>query len=284
MNIYVSSDNAVYCDIDGVLFNKDKTEIVTFPCGRSGAYDIPIIIPNGVTKIGDDAFASCKKITSITVPVGVTTIGERAFQGCLQLTDVSLPVGLKLIDSWGFSGCKSLKHIDLPDGVETIEWGAFYCCYDLESISLPATLKSIAESTFGYDSKLRDVYYGGTQDQWNLISIADYYNEPLNQATIHFAAIDLIEFVLPSSLSFIESEAFAGINAQVIVIPASVGAIESRAFADCPNLVMLYFEGSPNKIAKDAIAGCGTVTVSARQYSSAIVWATELGLPVIQHD
>jgi len=85
-NIYVESGNQNYCSIDGVLFNSDKSELVTFPAGRTGEYQIP----SSVTNIGSSAFYACSSLTSITLPSSVTTIDYGAFDYCENLKSIYL--------------------------------------------------------------------------------------------------------------------------------------------------------------------------------------------------
>lgn len=83
-SINVSADNETYSSVDGVLFNKDKTELVCFPCGKSESYDIP----NGVTKINAYAFCYCTKLVSLSIPESVVAIGDYAFNECESLVNV----------------------------------------------------------------------------------------------------------------------------------------------------------------------------------------------------
>ncbi len=85
-NINVDENNTVYSEQDGVLFNKDKTELVQYPVGKtSPAYSIP----NGVTTICANAFYTCKTLEKITIPTSVTAIGRGAFNACSNLTTVN---------------------------------------------------------------------------------------------------------------------------------------------------------------------------------------------------
>ena len=85
-NINVSDNNRNYSSIDGVLFNKDKTEIIKYPEGKeSKSYKIP----NSVTSIGDWEFSGCSSLTNITIPESVTSIGYYAFLRCGSLTSIT---------------------------------------------------------------------------------------------------------------------------------------------------------------------------------------------------
>ncbi len=83
-SITVSEDNEYYSSSNGVLFNKDKSELIQYPIGNSNT---DYIIPNSVTSIGYKAFAECTNITTITIPSKVTSIGDFSFY-CPNLTDV----------------------------------------------------------------------------------------------------------------------------------------------------------------------------------------------------
>ncbi len=83
--INVSSGNASYTGVDGVLFNKNKTTLVAYPAGKETVYTIP----DGVTSIGVGAFSYCKSLTQITIPDSVTSIGNSAFSYCLKLQTIN---------------------------------------------------------------------------------------------------------------------------------------------------------------------------------------------------
>ena len=124
-------------------------------CGEGGA----VVIPDGVTSIGDYAFQYCIRLTNITIPDGVTSIGNGAFSGCTSLTSITIPDGVTSIDEYAFYGCQSLTSITIPDGVTSIGKWAFCGCISLER-----------------------VYYKGTASNWKKISI-DRENTALREAT-----------------------------------------------------------------------------------------------------
>ena len=125
VSINVADNNQVYCDIDGVLFNKDKTEIIIYPTGKPSAR---YSIPDGVTSIGDYAFFDCTSLSSIEIPDSVTEIGNSAFYHCTGLSSITIPVDVREIGSQAFLDCTGLVYIRIPNGVTSIGWKAFDKC------------------------------------------------------------------------------------------------------------------------------------------------------------
>jgi len=106
-NITVDTNNQNFSDIDGVLFNKDKTIVIQYPTRRAGAY----IIPDSVIEIGSNAFTYSWYLTNITIPNSVTSIKNHAFYGCNNLIDITIPASVSNIGGWTFYNCTSLKDI-----------------------------------------------------------------------------------------------------------------------------------------------------------------------------
>ena len=101
-----------------------------------------IVIPDGVTIIGIDAFASCKDLTSVSIPDGVTTIDWGAFEGCNNLSSVTIPESVTSIDYYAFEWCSSLTGIKLPSGISSIE-GALRKLIELGELKREGSGKSI---------------------------------------------------------------------------------------------------------------------------------------------
>ncbi len=228
-SITVDSNNKNYSsDSYGVLFNKDKTELIQYPIGNKRT---TYSIPGSVTSIGERAFCDCFSLTSVTIGNSVTSIGDWAFLDCSSLTNVTIGNSVISIGEFAFRNCTSLTSITIPDSVTIIGYGAFYKCASLTSITIPDSVTSIGVAAFGdctgltnaaigngvtsisLDTfgdcsnlnsvtigngvttiitafrncdKLTDIYYNGTQEEWNAISIVYYLNKPLLLATIHF--------------------------------------------------------------------------------------------------
>lgn len=103
----ISKDNQAYRTLDGVLFSKDKINLVCYPNAKGSTYSIS----EGVTSIGSYAFYGCIDLTSITLSNSLTSIGNLAFSGCTGLTSITFPNSVKSIGSLAFSGCEGLNSI-----------------------------------------------------------------------------------------------------------------------------------------------------------------------------
>ena len=177
-----------------------------------------ITIPDSVTSIGTSAFVDCDSLTSITVdkgnkvydsrnncnaiietdtntlisgcqstviPNSVTSIGEFAFGGYDNLTSITIPDSVTSIGNMAFYYCPSLTSITIPDSVTSIGGYAFSVCWSLTSITIPDSVTNIGNRAFEYCDSLKNIYYTGSEEQWNKIDIYRF-NEPLLNATIHY--------------------------------------------------------------------------------------------------
>ena len=107
-----------------------------------------VVIEDGVTSIGNEAFAGCSSLTSITIPDSVTSIGEGAFSGCSSLTSITIPDGVTSIGDATFYACSSLTSLTIPNSVTSIGEGAFFGCSSLTSITIPSSITSIGKYAF----------------------------------------------------------------------------------------------------------------------------------------
>lgn len=132
----VSEGNTDYSSDNGVLYNMDKTVLVSYPAGRevSGYSILP-----GVERIGDYAFMHTGGLVEVTIPSSVTAIGVGAFQRCSNLETIMLKGdSLKTIGINAFSGCVKLRAFEFPDGIESIGDNSFYSCNDLRVVRIPS--------------------------------------------------------------------------------------------------------------------------------------------------
>ena len=133
---------------DDVLFNKDKSKIISFRNQKIESY----IIPNSVTDIGNSAFSDCSSLTNIVIPNSVTDIGNSAFSDCSSLTNIVIPNSVTDIGNSAFSDCSSLSNIVIPDSVTAIGNFAFWGCSSLSNIVIPDSVTAIGDYAFYYCS------------------------------------------------------------------------------------------------------------------------------------
>ena len=119
--------------------------------------DTKVVIPSGVTSIGNSALFACRFIREIELPDTVETIGKYAFQECTRLKKVTLPESVKVIEEYAFWDCKSLEEINLPRTVVLIKDCAFNNCKKLKEIELPYLVNTIYPYTFEGCSSLEKI-------------------------------------------------------------------------------------------------------------------------------
>ena len=256
--INVDSENQSFSSQDGVLFDKNKTELICCPGGKSGEYVIPnsvtsigvgafygcssltsVKIPNSVTSIGAGAFEYCSSLTSITIPNSVTSIGDEAFFDCSSLTSVKIPNSVTSIGNYAFGRCSSLTSVTIPNSVTSIGGAAFRDCSSLTSITIPDSVTSIGGTAFSGCSSLTSVTIG-------------------NSVT----SIGVYAFSHCSSLTS-------------VTIPNSVTSIGNGAFSDCSSLTSVTIGDSVTSIGDDVFSGCYNLTIYGCSGSVAETYAKE---------
>jgi len=145
-NIYVDEDNRYFTSVDGVLYNKSKTELLFYPSYKS---DSSYTILDSVTKIEVGAFQRNGIVTEVILPKNIKTISKEAFLECTSLQKIEIPSGITEISESLFSGCKSLNDITLPNTIKEIKSNAFYKCSGLRKITLPESVETLNFLAFG---------------------------------------------------------------------------------------------------------------------------------------
>ncbi len=178
-SILVDQDNPEYTSVDGVLYNKDVTELLQAPEGKPGT----VTIPSTVTEVGYYAFSGCSCLTAIqveegnaayssrdgflcgadgtelllaaegregkvSIPNGVVSIGETSFCDRPRITSVSIPGSVKTIDEYAFADCEALTAVTIDSGASVIKKGAFTNCPQLKTVIIPESVTAIGENVF----------------------------------------------------------------------------------------------------------------------------------------
>ena len=247
--IKVSTQNAKYVSVNGVLYNKDKTTIMCYPAGKK---DKNYKILDGVTEICTSAFNGCSSLTSITIPDSVTEIGVSAFSGCSSLTSITIPDSVTRIDMSTFRGCSSFTSITIPDNVTYIDIWAFNGCTGLTAIDVKAgnnNYTSVNGVLFNKDKTELICYPAGKTDK--------SYNIPNCVTNVGGWAFDgctsLTSITIPDSVTEIDWSAFEGCTSLTsITIPDSVTEIGWSAFEGCTSLKSITIPSSVTSIGKNA--------------------------------
>ncbi|MBE6734957.1 MAG: hypothetical protein E7563_06435 [Ruminococcaceae bacterium] len=236
--INVSPENKNYCSIDGVLYNKDKTELLYFPLGNGiESYKVS----DGVTKIGKRAFQAFSSLDEIILPDSVETVSYRAFYGCGA--EINIPANLKVIEDEGFAACGITQAI-LPEGITEIGYRAFMST-NIETLTLPESLTYIGVEAF-YNTPITSVVIPG--------SVSTIDEGAFNSCS------NLQEITIPESVTYIGENAFDYCAENLVIIGKEGSYAEEYAknnnikFADLSKILTgdVNFDGDIN--IKDATA------------------------------
>ena len=270
----------------GFTYTMDPTSCVI--TGLKDHTKSAIMIPNGVTCIGEGAFRGCIELLSVTIPTSVTSIEGSAFEDCICLTTVTFDEG---------SRCRSIGE------------GAFYGCTGLLSLTIPASVTSIGKSLFSYCGKL--VIYceaksklTGWDKLWNDTACPVVWNCRNNETSSAghiYAVIDglryglrdgeamvvgqpctLREAVIPAtvthkgktySVTSIGYSAFLEcIELTSVTIPTSVKSIGDYAFWDCPSLTSITIPANVTTIGWDAFYACSALSICCEAVEKPSGW------------
>lgn len=192
-NIFVDSNNEEFSDIDGVLYNKEKTKIIRMPRGRSGIVEIP----EGVERIAEKTFYNCQYITKIIFPSSIYSFDSflDVFYNCYLLEDICMSeenIRYKDIDGvlydknintiYKYPTGKNAELYEIPDSVTSIWTGAFRFDKNLKTIAFRNITQIYSYAFAGCESLTTIHYYG---DQWGSINIMEY-NASFTDATVEY--------------------------------------------------------------------------------------------------
>ena len=201
---------------DNILFNKDKSRIISFRNQKQTSY----VIPNSVTSIGGFAFHKCESLTEVVIPNSVTSIGDRTFFGCSSLIEVVIPDSVTNIGKFAFSQCESLTEVVIPNSVTSIGEFTFSQCESLTEVVIPNSVTNIGEFAFSQCESLTEVVIPNS-----VTSIGEFSFSQCESLT---------KVVIPDSVTSIGKFAFAiCCSLTEVVIPDSVTSIGDNAFGGC---------------------------------------------------
>lgn len=202
-----------------------------------------LVIPEDVTSVGNNAFARCEGLKSVTFHDNVTYIGSTAFSGCTGLTTVTLPKNMKKLEEYAFSRCSNLTSVTIPEGMENIGFCAFEHS-GLTSLTLPSTINKMSQSFHNCEQLETLTLTDGLSD----ISGSFYRCDALKEVRI------------PGSLKTMTYQDFNGCaNLETVVIDE--GVEEVAGFQNCSKLKNLTLASSVKKLGGVGFSGCTSLEV-----------------------
>ena len=177
-----------------------------------------IIIPEGVTEIGNSAFKKCTNLTSVTISSTVERIGEQAFNGCTKLSSITIPSTVKIVSKNAFYECTKLNSLTILNGVQSIQDSAFGYCSNLQSVAIPSSVTYIGASAFSNCTSLTSVVIQSTAT----IQAGAFLNcTSLSTIELHSTKVNNALFTGCTSLSSVK-------------FGAEVTSIKADAFSNTP--------------------------------------------------
>lgn len=279
-NINVAEDNDEYCSVDGVLFSKDKTELVKYPAGSDRK---EYTIPEGVEMIQEEAFAQNGYLESVVIPEGVTDIYSYAFVNCVSLAEVTLPKsvvymgsdaftgtellrkqdGVKYVGDWAVSCSDSLTSADIKDGTRMIDDYAFYGSMELTAVTIPDSVTTIGNSAFSNCSALANVSLGNGVT--TIGENAFYCCEKLADITLpesvvsvgYDAFLGTALFDNQTGIKYV-SDWIVGCDDDVTSADIKKGTkgIADQGFCNCMSITEVFLPDSVKSIGNSAFSNC----------------------------
>jgi len=225
-----------------------------------------IVIENGITRIGNSAFAGIATLSAVTIPGSVRYIEFRAFADCTDLVSVIIPEGVRSIGSAAFEGCTSLTSVSIPSGVTCIDNYTFYQCVSLTNVTIPEGLKKINQSAFSHCSSLTGVTIpdGVTIiDQFAFSGCASLTTitipDSVTELGIHAfdCCTGLTSVTIGNGITMIYGSVFDECTSLTsVTIPRGVTSIGAFAFGECTALTSVVIPDSVTEIGMNAFYKC----------------------------
>lgn len=218
-----------------------------------------LFIPEGVISIGYRAICFCMKLEKVTFPSTVTTIGEFAFENCSKLGNITFPSDLKTIGNHAFTNCTNLIFTEIPEGVTEIGINAFYGCSALTTVSIPSTVTSIGNNTFRGCTNLSQITVDPANNRFSSVE-GVLFNKDLTTLLMYPAQKSSDSYTIPSTVTAIGMYAFErNAHLKSIAIPNHVTSIQSLAFCNAGALESVKVGTGITELSTEMFGGCANL-------------------------
>ena len=260
-----TEEDGKWVDEYGVMYSADRKKLIRAPYDLYGDYSVL----DGTVVICDEAFRTCRYFHKITLPSSVISIGTYTFLECEFLKEINVNENNKIYKSIdGVLYTKDLKTIIcypirkndkkfvIPSGVTIIGEAAYSNCKNLQEITLPSSTTSIEDEAFFGCENLKEIKVAESNKFYRAIN-GVLYTKDLKAIICYPQGKEDNEFVIPSSITSIENDAFCECkNLQEIILPLGVTSIGNDAFWGCENLREITLPSSVTSIEDNAFWGC----------------------------
>jgi hypothetical protein len=270
-------DNTPYKSVDGIIY-MDNTIFTRYPTGREGHYDIP----ENVTRIWENAFRNCQKLTEVNIPSSVTSIGSYAFEGCVSLKNIDIPSTITSIPRGMFSGCSKLEEVNLPSSITEIGFSPFSRSglktlvilattppeathafesehYNDVTVYVPVGTKALYQAAEGW-SKFQNIVEQGSPE----LKVGDTFTVLTKEGvTMTFMVTDAEKKtcqVGDNNTASIDVATNGNVTIPEIANGYMVTGIGDKAFYNCEYLVRIWLHEKIEYIGDFAFYGCNRIT------------------------
>lgn len=260
----------------GVLFDKEKTEIVCYPAGRRA---VSYTLPASVRAIGAYAFSSAVYLAEAVLPDGLLTVSKYAFSSCIGLISLALPVGLQNINEYAFYNCIRLTSLSLPESLVSYSGTAVAGCTSLTNISASGSYMTAENVVFTADGKTLLSFPAGKAGAYSVpdgvekIAPYAFFSAKLTSVIIPESVFEIGEAAfkntqklitvnaVESKLTALEREVFSGCSSlETVVLPDGIASFGEYAFSGCEKLLSINLPDTLEKLGAYAFENCSRLT------------------------
>ena len=276
----VDEKNENYLSLDGVLYDKDMTDLIKYPVARIDAcYTIPdtvlhinsyafyscnalteIVIPDSVKSIGSNAFAYCNNVSEITLGKEITEIDDSAFKSCSNLETVNYnctncTYAARYYSYAVFKNCSKLSNFNIGNNVAQLPDNLLSFCSSIKNIIIPESIINIGSRAFYRCRRLENVYYEGTLDNWCGIVFKNSYSNPCYYADKLYCDGKLVSGDVTIATDVNNYALYNSASITNVTLTDNVKKIGNGAFEKCTSLKNVTIPDSVTYIGSYAFSG-----------------------------